>query len=129
MEQNWFPLRSVNGCVHTPLVNVACLIAKGSYTEVQFKNNLGALITSTESGCLKTFEKILEFGFIKLRRNVIVNRRFVVKHGPGRIVVLSTGDHFTIPKEKWCEVKTQLNRQMIIPFYKKDDSLNEKDDS
>ncbi|MFT6027815.1 MAG: hypothetical protein ACI8P5_002088, partial [Bacteroidia bacterium] len=35
-------------------------IAKGSYIEVIFRTNTGELTSSTESGCLKTFEKVFE---------------------------------------------------------------------
>ena len=129
MEQFWFPLRNVNGCEHLPVNRIRFLKADGNYTQVYYYDEQGQEKHSLQSGNIGKYALIIQYGFVFLRRNIIVNRSMVVKHGKDHTVTLSCGETFIVPKKKWTEVKTLLSRQLVIPFTKKGDSFNQKDDS
>jgi DNA-binding LytR/AlgR family response regulator len=129
MEQFWFPLKNMDHCEHVPVDRIGFLEADGNYTRVHYMNEEGQLVNSLQSGWLKNFEGLLDHGFIRLRRDIIINRSYVRKHMSDRTVVLTTGHSFTVPKPKWSAFKAQLSMQLVIPFGKKGDSSNKKDDS
>ena len=129
MEQFWFPLRDNNNCIYVLVEHIVYLKADGNYTQVNYLDPDQKLQTCLQSGNLGKYDHILKHGFIRLRRDVIVNRSKVIRHGKGRTVTVSTGQTFNIPKKKWANVKELLGRQLVIPFGKKSDSFNKKDDS
>jgi DNA-binding LytR/AlgR family response regulator len=129
MELFRFPIRNDFGCDHVPLERIIFLEANGNYTNVTVKDEKGVVASHLQSGHLKKFSLLLEHGFVKLRRNLIVNRSHVTSHTRERNVILSTGQVFRFSKKMWPRVKRLLNNQLLIPFTKKGDSLNGKGDS
>lgn len=129
MEQFWFPLRNVDHCEHVLVDRIGFVEADGNYTRVYYINEQGKLVNSLQSGWLKNFEGLLDHGFIRIRRDIIINRKYVHMHMANRTVVLTTGHSFTVPKPKWAAIKAQLSRQLVIPFGKKVDSSKTKGDS
>lgn len=127
MEHIWFLLRDDSTCEHLPLDRIRYLKADRNYTHVHYLDGKGEKKSSLQSGNIGKFKHILKHGFVELHRSIIVNRSKVIRHGAGRTVTIDSGETFRIPKDKWKKVKELLSRQLIIPFGKKDDSLNETD--
>jgi DNA-binding LytR/AlgR family response regulator len=116
MEPFRFPLRNEFNCDHTEVNDLIFLEADGSYTKVHHRDRNGQISMCLQSGHLKKFSRLLDHGFVRLSRKLMVNLKYVASHSRERIVTLSTGHTFTFSKKLWPKVKRLLSKQLIIPF-------------
>lgn len=108
-------LISKDGRVLVFLSQVIFLKSDRSYTEIHYYDRAGKRQLHEQSKGLTEMETYLDERFVRLHRSIIVNRNRVEGYTNDHYVYMETGeqDTFSVPKEKWEEVRSRLRANVI----------------